>query len=514
MALFGGDRPDHPMADPKQARALIAELPLHDPNQALEEITFWLDSIGRTEGFKLDYRYELFNALDLAARNHQRKLTHDYLATDRQEKFRESKLWNTVYEFWKALGQSYLQCVEQYQSGAPGSSALRKDLPAIVARVMRTLTLQLKWSSLRYGPVDDRVWGDLGRLYSFAEAKAFSTTPLEIYPGLNGQGTVQQEFLKALMLGVSSTDGLTPLKQEIAERTVAHFGSMYSISTKSEPTNNYFFDLSMRKPPARVMKGVEPNMMTRYLSAGKALPALTQLMRDIKTKDGVPADVNLGGAYATELVLSVMEHLATYWSEKPRARISERRKTATRLTVVHGLSRMLSLIEPANMDFSLDFQALDGSESWIVENVSEGGFGAIIPPVRGDWIKVGSLVAVQSETAKYWGAGVVRRLTHDEFQQRRVGIQLLSKAVIPVKLSPAATVSSFNAIGHGDAAVLLSTAPDKHGDIALVLKSASFTPDQPLEMRVRGKPYYLTPRKLVESADDFDWAKFKVAEVA
>jgi hypothetical protein len=33
-------------------------------------------------------------------------------------------------------------------------------------------------------------------------------------------------------------------------------------------------------------------------------------------------------------------------------------------------------------------------------------------------------------------------------------------------------------------------------------------------MRVRGKPYYLTPRKLVESADDFDWAKFKVAEVA
>ena len=25
MALFGGDRPDHPMADPKQARALIAD---------------------------------------------------------------------------------------------------------------------------------------------------------------------------------------------------------------------------------------------------------------------------------------------------------------------------------------------------------------------------------------------------------------------------------------------------------------------------------------------------------
>src|SRR6478736_580333 len=140
MALFGGDRPDHPMADPKQARALIAELPLHDPNQALEEITFWLDSIGRTEGFKLDYRYELFNALDLAARNHQRKLTHDYLATDRQEKFRESKLWHSLFDFWKTLGACYNQCVEQFQAGSGGASALKKDLPVAVARALRCLT--------------------------------------------------------------------------------------------------------------------------------------------------------------------------------------------------------------------------------------------------------------------------------------------------------------------------------------------------------------------------------------
>ncbi|MBI4191634.1 MAG: hypothetical protein HY525_13975 [Betaproteobacteria bacterium] len=512
MALFGGGKPDHPMADIKQAKKLISELPANDSLKALDEVTFWLDSVSRTEGFRLDYRFELFDLLDQAAKTHQRKLGQEYLATDRQEKFRENKLWNTLFEFWKMLGDAYSQCVEQFQAGASGAGAIKKDLSAIIARVLRTLTLQLKWIMLRYGPVVDRVWGELGRLYLFAEAKGMPTVSVAIYPGAHGQGTVQQEFLKAMMLGISSTDGLTPIKQEIAERTVAHFGSLFTLQAKPAAGCNYYFDLSMRKPAARVQKSIEPNPTTRYFGAGKALPALQQLIQEIKTKGGVPSHVNLGGTYDADLVLSVMQHLAMYWSDSPPARNSERRKIATRMTVVHGFRNMLRSVAPAADDISLDFQAQDGSESWIVENVSDGGFGAIIPQVKGDWIKVGNLLAVQTETAQFWGAGVVRRITRDEFQQRRVGIQVLSSAVIPVKLSPAGNVSSFNATREGDSALLLSTAPDNNGEIALLLRAGSFTPGQALEMNVRGRQYYLMPSKMAEGGDDFDWAKFKVMQ--
>ncbi len=69
------------------------------------------------------------------------------------------------------------------------------------------------------------------------------------------------------------------------------------------------------------------------------------------------SEVNLGGAYDIGLVLSVMGHLATYWSDKPPARSSERRKIATRLTVVHGLEQILRCIKPPEDDASLDFQA-------------------------------------------------------------------------------------------------------------------------------------------------------------
>ena len=268
----------------------------------------------------------------------------------------------------------------------------------------------------------------------------------------------------------------------------------------------------MRKPPARAVKNIDVNPTNRYFGPGKALPALRQMIDDIKRKHTVPPDVNLGGSYEPNLVRSVMTHLAMYWSDKPPARRSERRKIATRLTVVHGLEEILRCIMPREGDASLDIQVKHVSESWIVENISAGGFGAIVPPVKGDWIEVGSVLGVMSETAKYWGAGIVRRLACDEFQQRRVGIQLISKAVIPVRVSPAGNVSSINVMRDGDAAVLLSTTPDRHGDVALLLKTGSYIPNQPLEMNVHGKRYYLMPRRLVEGGGDFDWAKFKVME--
>lgn len=58
------------MADIKLARKLITELPANDAVKALDEVTFWLDSVSRTEGFKLDYRFELYDLLDQAAKSH------------------------------------------------------------------------------------------------------------------------------------------------------------------------------------------------------------------------------------------------------------------------------------------------------------------------------------------------------------------------------------------------------------------------------------------------------------
>ncbi len=507
-----GGKVDHPMADAKQARQIIDDLPANDAVKALLEITEWLESLTQTEGFKLDRRFENIDLLDGAAKNPLRKLAQDYLSMPRQQKFHENRLWTAVFGFWKQLGGAYVLCFDRYESGASGGTIIRKNLAVIVARALRALSLQLKWTLLRYGPVEPRIWSELARLYRAAESKGFADSVIEIYPGSHGAASVKEQFLRAMMLTASATDGLPPVRQEIAERAVAHFASAFRLSTRPEGCT-HCVDLATPKAPVRLFKGAEPTATLRFFCAGDGLAQLNQLIGHIQAKGAIPPDINLRGTYENDIVIGVLKHVAQYWSDKPPARHSERQKIAGRITVVPGLSDILQTLDPSNND-TLDFSQEQPAESWLVENVSEGGYGAIIPTVKSDWIKVGTLIGMQSETSKYWSIGLIRRITRDEQHQRRVGIQLLSKTAIPVKISRSGTISGFNASRGPQAAILLSTAPDAQGEIAVVLREGLFNTRDSLEMMVRDKVYLLMPARMVEGGEDFDWAKFKVLQRA
>jgi len=517
MALdwLGGGKIDHPMADPKRAREIVAELPAGDSAKALAEITYWLDSINQTGEFKLNQRFENIDLLDGAVRNHLRKLSQDYLAMPRQLKFQENRLWNAIFGFWRQLGDGYLQCLKQYEEGLIGMTIVRKSLPVIVARVVRALAFQLKWKLLRYGPVEPRIWLELAQVYSIAEQRGFADGVTAVYPGALGGSTVKREFLTAMMFSASSPEGLPPLRQEIAERTAAHLASGFRISTRPDGCT-HCVDLASPGPPVRMFKGVEPKATLRFLGAGKGLAELNQLIGKVQETGTVPQDVNLGGGHGKDDVIGAFRHLAQYWSDQPPARGSERRKIAGRITVVPGLKDVLRTLDPSDddtLDFSLSQPAGSG-ESWIVEDVSDGGYGAIIPTVKSDWIRVGTLVGVQSEASKYWGVGLIRRIVRDEKEQRHVGIQLLSTTAIPVKIALSQTLSFTDADRETERAILLSTGPDSRGEIGVVMRGGLFNGRDSLDMTVRDKSFLLMPVSLVEGGDDFDWAKFKIKQRA
>ena len=502
------DKVDHPMADSKKAREIVAELP-SDPMKALGEITHWLDSLRETKAYKLDRLFENIDLLDGAAKNYQRKLAQDYFATSRQQKFQESRLWTGSYAFWKALSDAYLDCVTRFELGHTGGTAFRKNLSVIVARTLRALTLQLKWVLVRYGPVDPRVWSDIGRLYQFAEASGFAGSAVAIYPGSHGSGSVRQEFLKAVMLSVSSTDGLSPMRQEIAERAVAHFSSGFRVAQQPGPGCGYCFDIAGGKPPFRVVGEKALPATARYFGAGDALDELRKVEAVIRETGAIPSTVHLGGTYDNDTVLPVLRHLISYWSDDAPARNTQRRQTATRMTVLHGMTEILQTLDPAHSD-ELDFSTDSSAESWIVENVSDGGCGAIIPAAKSDWVRVGALIGVKTEIAQHWGIGIIRRVTRDEHQQRRVGVQVLSKVAIPVRVGKSGGAFSSGPAATTDSALLLSTTPDGNGEVGVVLRDGIFSSRDSFDMVVNNKAYLLMPSRLAEGGEDFDWAMFKV----
>lgn len=504
LSFLTGGKVDHPMADARKAREIVAELPA-DPLKALADITQWLESLAETKAFKTDRLFENIDLLDGAAKNHQRKLAQDYFSTSRQQKFQENRLWTGSHAFWKALSDAYLECVNRFEQGHTGGTAFRKNLPVIVARSIRALTLQLKWILVRYGPVEPQMWAAVGRLYQFAEASGFAGSTVAIYPGSHGGGSVQQEFLKALMLGVSSTDGLSPLRQEIAERAVAHFSPGFSVAAQPGPGCGYCFDLAAGKPPFRIVGDPPAKPTARFFGAGAALAQLQKVEAVIRETGAIPSGVHLGGSYDNDVLLPVFRHLAAYWSDDAPARGTQRRHTATRMTVLHGLGEILRTLDPSNsdeLDFSSAAAAESTAESWIVENVSDGGCGAIIPAAKSDWVRVGALIGVKTETAQHWGIGIIRRVTRDEHQQRRVGVQVLSKVAIPVRVGKPGGMAA-------DSALLLSASPDKQGEVGVVLRDGIYNSRDSLDMAVNNRQYLLLPSRLAEGGEDFDWAMFK-----
>lgn len=511
LNLFGGGKVDHPMADPRRARQIIDELPANDAAKSLAEITEWLDSLSRTDGFRLERRFENIDLLDGASRNPQRKLAQDYLALPRQQKFHENRLWTLSFDFWKQLGDAYLRCMLEYEINVGSATAIRKNLPAIVARALRAFMQQLKWILFRYGVVEPRIWTDFARLYRLAEQNGWADSETAVYSGPQGVSSVQRELLKALLLSASSPDGLPPVRQEIAERLVAHFAQSFVLSDRPDGCT-HCFDLAEPRSPRRLFQGVAASATMRFFSAGAALAGVSQLEAQIRER-GIPADLNLGTHYSKDLVTGVLRHLALHWNEKPPVRKFERRKIAGGLSVVPGLSEIMSALDPAASD-ELDFssqQTAPSAEGWVVGDVSEGGYGAIIPEQKSDWIKVGTLVGLQNETSSNWGIGVIRRITRDAHKQRQVGIQILTRTAIPIKVTKSGS-TSFSTGSEPQAAILLSTAPDRQGEIGVVLREGIYNGRDSLEMMVKDKSYLLLPASLVEGGEDFDWARFKVMQ--
>jgi len=64
----------------------------------------------------------------------------------------------------------------------------------------------------------------------------------------------------------------------------------------------------------------------------------------------------------------------------------------SRLNVVHGFDGVLSVFGSGRGDNA-------DTETWIVEDVSAGGFGAGIPKLKGEWLKIGCLLGLQPRAA-------------------------------------------------------------------------------------------------------------------
>jgi len=508
LGWFNTGKVDHALADPAESRRVIQDLP-KDPGKALGEIHFWLDSINTTDGFRLERRFELINEFDLAAKAHVRKLAQEYFDL-REQKFQENRIWTTQTEYWRLTAAGYIQCIEGFKTASAGATALRTRLPVIVGRALHALRQLLKWSLLRYGPVDGLVWSDLGSLYAFAEDKGFAELVVPLYDGAVAGTSAHIECLKTVMLAVVSTESLPPAQIEIAERSVALFAPHYVIERTATPACPYVFDLAISRPPGRIHPGLstsEPSL--RYFGPGGASEEVNRLLSILLEQGVLPSDISLAGEYDVQAIADVWRHLLQYWAPTPPQRGSIRHVAQVRLSVVQGFKGLADALT-ISAEHSLDFSAGIGPpvESWFADNASVGGYGVVVPVRGNDWVRVGGLIGVKVEGDKYWGAGALRRIRHESDQNWMIGVQLLAQVCVPIRVSPHDAVVPSNAVRDNDQAILLTPRPDSDRGVRIMLQAGTYSPGQALEMRVHDQAFQIEPVKLLEGSDEYDIARF------
>jgi len=496
LGIFNGSRSGHPLADLKEAKRLLEGLPAGDALRSLEEITHWLDSVRAEASFKPETRAQLVQLLDEAGQAPARKLAREYLSASRIGKQQESQLWTANHAFWAQSALGYVTCLDAYATGVKGGDALKRSLPLLGVRALRSLAAQLKWLQLRYGPVDERLWMMLCRTYALLASRKLSRTSVAVYPGVAAESTPELEFLRAAMFNACSPDSLLPAEIEIAERVIALWSPDFLLDPVHQPETPYWIDLAEGKPPVRMARPPQPAPGVRFFGAGRAFAELDAMMQHVRKHREVPPAISLGGACTPDTVLGVLEHLEHHWSPKLPERRHQRHRVKSRLTIAWGFDGILEVLRPCSTS------SLDGTrfESWIVENVSVGGFGALVPQVRGDWLRIGCLLAMQPEGGDNWLIGVVRRLSRPSLQQAAVGIQTLARSAAPIELrvQVGATTTLDTEI-----AILLD--PNQlGGEVQILLPAGVHAPGESFMFDYKGLRTRLLPAGVAERRHDYE----------
>lgn len=538
---------DHPLGDPREVKRLLEELPADDPPKGLHELSSWLEAVRNAQGGGLDERVRLFKLLDEAAQPLYQAAARQYLETPNMEPTQRNRLWLRLLDMRRQGAEAYLQCIEAMTAGQ-GSAETRDELPLLTVRAVRALADQDKWLCTRYRPKDARLWERLSGLYRLSESRLFTLGGVVPYDGTQGRSNVLLEFARALLLNVSATDKLAPRQIELADRLSAYCAGEVVLNERPEADSMFYLDFSAKAPPARLLKGMPIHSAMRFFAAAPAALKLEALAERLKAEE-MPEELDFAG-FAPQEVTEVIAHLGQYWAPSPSQRRHPRRRIVTRLEVIHGARQIQRTIVAEKQGLTVEDEdeilyreavdmkiygfitaktrmlraaaAAEGAlaegngkvERWVMENVSECGYGAVIPELDGDWVRIGTLLALKPEGGDQWSVGVVRRIGRDREHRVYVGIETLAKDPAAVRLWPLAREISIPE-SSGEAQLqdhvcgLLLHPIAGCGEIdSLLVGSGNFAPDKALEMLVHGDRRLIKLEQLLEAGKDFERVSF------
>ena len=489
LGLFAA-KSDHPLVDAKEARRLFAELAGKDAGMALDDATILLESLHQDHLVGLEQRWDILQQMDAAMYASARRFARDYAATAYTSRNEELRHWHLGADYWSQLAESYLGCLKELPStSSKVRDALKPALPLLYARTLHALAVGLKWQQFRYGPTGPEFWQVLGKTYLECVAAKLPQKPVALYPDVP-PATPEREYLKALAFHASSMDSLLPQEIELAERLLDHLLPQFQFGEQERPDSVYWVDAATVLPPVRLAVKPQRAPSVRYFSPGLALDAAYALK--VQAEQAVPASLALGSSYPPGMVVDVLDHLATYWSPVPPQRSHVRHKVKSRMGVVPALAPSYRYLT-ANGDAR-------AVESWLVEDVSQGGMRATATLAKDSRLAINTLLLMQPEGGSNWLLGVVRRFSRESESSASLGIETLTK-------QPRALCVDSGGI---QTEVILIDPWETSAQVRVALPATAWEDNIAMTFSDEGKSVKLFPDGQVQSGPDYLIGRYRV----
>jgi hypothetical protein len=423
-----------PKAEPPPADALLPDLRGSDPVIALNELSGWLDPSRDAARADPKARGEILSQVQEAGRAHVAALVGQYLLAQGAQKqsVREST-WKSLVQYEARLTHSLGRCARALFAASYEDATLLAHAEACAARALQSCRALAKICLMHYTGVPGGVWRLAYGLYSAAEEIGSATSPVKADADSKKVTTVEQEFLRLLMLQVSAPDMLAPEQIEVTDRVLEQVGEGFTLRPVGVADNPFCYDAQGEAPPRRApAKQAESGSAQRYFGPGMGLDALERIQRQLAAAKLEDVKV-FGTDLPPRAQLSAVQHLHAFWGAKPPYTPAARSPARGTLQVTHSYAQVwkrLSDTQHGAGELSLadpDDFGPQAPETWTLREAADAELGATFAQPGAGWAHCGAVLAVTPQAAGECWVGVILRMHCEPSQDAQVDIALLTR---------------------------------------------------------------------------------------
>lgn len=396
------------------------------------------------------------------------KIATQYVKFENLRSELETRMWETVYYYYRHLYNGYRKLINEY-TNSPDQDVFSFDyLPLILTRAAHAGFMMIKWRYFRQQAAPDTIWLNMHQIYQIAEQESLIALPVVLYPG-SLETTIGESFAQAWMLDSLSHPNMYKRDIEIANDLLGKWlkGTAPYQSYDAERFL-YFADLAQDKGGRRI-RNFQPTPSCRYWETERLCACIQAIVSALAEKQSLEK-YGLSELERYSGARNLLNQLHAEWSraEYRRQRRRQDRQAIIKIaTIAHGIENACLQVKrvvndhPANRGkFINDSRSLEerisahsvarhapatlyvgaAGERWMLVDESALGYGARASQELTEWAQLGKLIAMVCEDNRQQVVlGVIRSIKPQPNNQRRIGIQIISRNAIWIQLSHAET---------------------------------------------------------------------------